>query len=127
MKTIIRLFIAAAILAAFSGCVSSAGKDYAKFISQVPGIEATGVSAVTRSPLYSHSESASGISTDPNTGALTVVDGTGEIAIPLWGFSKTIKITGLKMQASPAQLEAAKAILNNAAKAASDASQPQTK
>ena len=111
MKTRILFSVAGLALAcSLSGCVSTAGKEYAAFIQQVPGIEANGISAVTRSPLYSHSESASGISTDPSTGVLTVIDGTVEIAIPLWGFSKTIKITGLKMQATPAQLAAAQAI-----------------
>lgn len=108
MKTKICLFLIAALGLALSGCVQL-GSDYAKFIQQIPGVRATGVSAVTLSPLYSHSESASGISTDPATGILTVTDGTAQFAIPLWGFSKTIKITGLQIIATPEQLAVAKA------------------
>lgn len=109
MKKIAALLSASAALA-LSGCLSRMGQDYAKFIQEVPAVDATGMSAVTLSPIYSHSESASGISTDPNTGVLTVIDGTAQVAIPLWGFSKTIKITGLRMQATPEQLAQAKAI-----------------
>lgn len=103
------LAVSMTALLALTGCVSI-GKDYAKFIQEMPGIEANGVSAETLTPLYSHKESASGISTDPDTGVLTIVDGVAQVTIPLWGSSKTVRITGLKVQATPAQLAAARAI-----------------
>lgn len=122
MKTKTALLLAAlCALALFStGCVNI-GKDYAKFISEMPGIQATGVSAETLTPLYSHKESASGVSTDPVSGVMTVTDGVAQIAIPLWGSSKTVRVTGLRVQATPEQIAAAKAV---AAAAAQDQSKP---
>lgn len=116
MKTlrILTLAAVAAVSLITSGCVN-VGKDYAKFISEMPGIEATGVSAETLTPFYSHKESASGVSTDPTTGVMTVVDGVAQIAIPLWGSSKTVRITGLRVQATPEQIAAAKAVASSAA------------
>lgn len=92
-----------------TGCGSIAG-NYADFIQKIPAATAVDVSAVTTTPVYTHSESASGIVTDPVTGLMSITNGKASITIPELGFAKQISISGLKLQATPEQLAAARAI-----------------
>lgn len=100
--------IAIAILGALALCISgcfSVGKEYAKFIQEVPGAMITDISTVTTSPFWGFQASASGISTDPLTGTLNITNGKALFTIPLWGFSKSFSVSGLQLKASPAQLQ----------------------
>ena len=112
MKTLLHLLLAAGALA-FSGCVSVGG-NYAAFIQKIPAVTAVDISQSTTTPVYTHSESASGVSTDPYTGILTVTNGKASITIPELGFSNTLTISGLKVQATPEQLATARAIAASA-------------
>jgi len=112
---------------AATGCVSHLGNAYADFIQKVPATTITDISTDTKNPLWSFHAGASGISTDPKTGLITVTNGAANIDIPLWGFTKQFKVSGLQFQASPDQLAAAetlktatKAAFDNAPKLASD-------
>lgn len=123
MKTkLLSVFLGAIALCA-SGCVSHISTDYASFIAKVPAATITDISTVTQSPIWGFQASASGISTNPQTGVMTVTNGKAVFTIPLWGFSKTFSVSGLQFQASPEQLAAAAALQKATADAAA-ATQP---
>lgn len=103
----ITLFLLVALLGLCSGCVSS---NFASFISKLPAVTATDITQTTSTPVYAHQESASGVSTDPVTGILTVTNGKASAAIPELGVTWSLNVSGLKMQATPAQLAAATAV-----------------
>ena len=109
MKTLI-LTLFAGLALALSGCIAPMGREYAKLIQEVPAAEITDISTITTSPLWGFQASASGITTDPATGMMVVTNGKAQFTIPLWGFAKTLNISGLKVQATPAQLAAASAL-----------------
>lgn len=114
MKTKIVLLFLAGLVALFSsGCIISpakVGRDYAAFVREIPAAKITDVSTVTQSPLWTFNASASGISTDPKTGIMTITNGKAAFSIPLWGFSKTFSVSGLEFQATQEQLAAANAL-----------------
>lgn len=107
MKNILAILLFAAALG-LTGC-STLG-NYAAFIQKIPAVTATDITQTTTTPVYSHSESASGVTTDPSTGQITVTNGKASVAIPELGVSSSLNISGLKVQATPAQLAAAAAL-----------------
>lgn len=111
MKPKLILLPLALIALAFSGCLAP---SYVKFVGGLPAVTATDITQTTTTPVYSHQESASGISTDPVTGMLTITNGKASAAIPELGVQWSLNVSGLKVQASPAQLAAA-VTLNQAA------------
>lgn len=119
MKTTKLLLLGALALLtlAGTGCVTKIDKSYAEFVSKLPAATITDVSTDTKSPLWSFHAGASGISTDPKTGLMTITNGTANLDIPLWGFTKQFKVSGLQFQASPEQLAAAAALQKAAAEA----------
>ena len=108
----ILLLLGAFALLLSTGCISTSklGSDYAAFIRQVPAATITDISTDTKSPLYSFHAGASGITTDASSGEMTVTNGTANLDIPLWGFTKQLKISGLKIKATKEQLDAAAAL-----------------
>lgn len=104
--------ILAAVCLATSACVSpqKIGHDYAAFIAELPAANITDVATVTQTPLWSFNASASGVSTDPLTGVMTITNGKAGFAIPLWGTTKTFSVSGLSFKASAQQLAAAAAL-----------------
>lgn len=107
MKLLTSILGALALLLS-TGCVSiKLGDEYAAFIRKVPAATITDISTTTQSPLWNFKASASGISTDSKTGVMTITNGKADFGIPLWGFSKQFSVSGLVLQATPEQLEAA--------------------
>lgn len=115
MKNLIKILLLAALAAlclGSTGCVSASkvGRDYAAFISEIPAASITDVATQTQTPLWSFFASASGVSTDPKSGLITITNGKAGFAIPLWGTVKTFSVSGLTFKASAEQLASAQAL-----------------
>jgi hypothetical protein len=97
MKTLFTLIIASLALL-FSGCATTANKNATTFLSQIKGmgIVANDITQTTKTPIYSHSESATGIAKDAN-GNLTVVNLKVGLMIPLWGTSWDLSASGIQI------------------------------
>jgi len=120
------LTILAGLSLALSGCASMGasqqGKNFAAFVGSLPGADLTDASHSFVCPLWTNSQSASGISTDPDTGTVMVTNGKANLSIPLWGTTDSWSISGLKLKASADQIAQAKAAA--AAAAAKTTGQP---
>ena len=84
MKTLIVSLLAISALA-LSGCATATQKNAGAFLSKVASMDITAadVSQSTVTPVYSHTESVSGLHHAP--GVFSVENLKATFAIPLWG------------------------------------------
>jgi hypothetical protein len=80
------VLIAAATVALFSGCATATQKNAGAFLGKVASLDITAadVHQSTTTPLYSHSESLSGLSKTAD-GKFSVTNLKADFTIPLWG------------------------------------------
>lgn len=85
---------------ALCGC-SSVGSNLSKFVASLPPNSVTDASQTTTNPLYSHSESVTGMAKSPD-GSIVITNLKANLTIPLWGFADTLSVTGLTISPAPA-------------------------
>lgn len=85
MKTIIANLAAALAALFLAGCATTTQQNAGAFLSKVAAMDVTAadVSQSTNTPLYSHSESVSGLHHSPQ--GFEVENLKATLAIPLWG------------------------------------------
>lgn len=101
MKTVFTLIIAS--LALFlSGCSTTAAKNGSDFLSKISkmGIVANDVTQRTSTPVYSHTESATGISKDTH-GNMSIINLKVGIAVPVIGTTWDFSASGIQIVADP--------------------------
>ena len=84
-----------------SGCQSTATSNASTFVKQIASmnVSAADITQSTSTPVYSHSESATGIAWTPN--GLSVLNVKANIAIPLWGTTWTFSASSLTAGSNP--------------------------
>lgn len=88
MKTL--LFLSCLLLC---GC-SSVGANLSKFVANLPPNTVVDATQTTTNPLYSHSESVTGMS-KAGDGTIVITNLKANLTIPLWGFSDSLSVSGL--------------------------------
>jgi hypothetical protein len=93
MKTYLCLLAAAFAL---SGCASSTQKNARAFLTKIAAMDITAadISQSTNTPVYSHSESVSGLHHAP--GEFTVENLKATFSIPLWGTTWNFSASSIK-------------------------------
>ena len=94
MKTYTALLIAAVVLL-LSGCATATQKNAGAFLAKVASMDITAadVTQSTSTPIYSHSESVSGLHHAPGT--FSIENLKADFAIPLWGVKWTFSASAI--------------------------------
>lgn len=94
MKTIATILAAAALF--LTGCATTTQKNAGAFLAKVASmnVTATDVHQSTNTPVYSHSESLTGLS-HSSDGTFTVTNLKANFAIPLWGVTWDFSASGI--------------------------------
>jgi hypothetical protein len=84
-----------------SSCQSTATKNASSFVSQIAAmnVSAADISQSTSTPVYSHSESATGIAWSQN--GMSILNVKANIAIPLWGTTWSFSASSLQAGSNP--------------------------
>lgn len=96
MKTIIANLAAAVSALFLAGCATTTQQNAGAFLSKVAAMDvtATDVHQSTNTPLYSHSESLSGLSRQAN-GTFAITNLKATFSIPLWGVTWDFSASGI--------------------------------
>ena len=111
MKTLV-LTLGAIALLFCSGCMSL-GKNMADFVAKLPPNTLVDATQTTTTPVYTHSESVTGMSKAPD-GTIVVSNLKANASIPEIGVTWSLSISGLTI--APAQTVAAALVLQPPAK-----------
>ena len=84
---------------ALCGC-SHVGSNLSSFVASLPPNTLTDASQTTTNPLYSHTESVTGMSKAAD-GTVVITNLKAQVLIPLWGFSDTLSVSGLSVTPAP--------------------------
>lgn len=93
VRASILLFLCVAFAVAATGC-ASVGKNLSAFVANLPPNTLTDATQTTTNPLYSHTESVTGMSKSAD-GTIQIVNLKASLFIPLWGFTDTLTVSGL--------------------------------
>ena len=99
MKTLLFLFVSlSAVL--ISGCASTNASNLKSVLNSLPAISAVDVTQSTTTPVYSHSETLTGLDVDKD-GNIIVTKAKASITLPLLGTQWDLSVSSLKI--TPAQ------------------------
>lgn len=82
-----------------SGCATTNQQNLASFIKGLPSADVADISQNTRTPVYMHSESASGITYDASAHQLVITNAKASLGIPEFGISWDMSVTMLRLAA----------------------------
>jgi hypothetical protein len=120
---ITRNLILVCLALASAGCTNLNTKTQ-QFLASLPALDVQGAKQSITNPAFTDVITATGITTDPTTGVMTIATLDATLTVPDIGLQSSTTLTGLKIQATAEQLRQAADLIDRKRAAAAGVAQP---